>query len=209
MKNNKFKIILGTVLCLVPIVFGLSVWDELPSQMPIHFGVNGEADGFASKPFAVIGLPVLMAFFNLLCHFGTKFEKRKENYSKELHSLIYFIVPVICILIYPITIFKALGKDVKIEVIIPAFISVVLTIVGNYLPKCKQNSTMGIKIPWTLKSEENWNKTHHMAGYLWMISGIIGLIASLLGAPVVCLPIFAVIVIVPTVYSYILHKKGI
>ena len=82
MKNNKFKIILGTVLCLVPIVFVLSVWDELPSQMPIHFGVNGEADGFASKPFAVIGLPVLMAFFNLLCHYGTKFEKRKENYSK-------------------------------------------------------------------------------------------------------------------------------
>ena len=68
---------------------------------------------------------------------------------------------------------------------------------------------MGIKIPWTLKSEENWNKTHHMAGYLWMISGIIGLIASLLGAPVVCLAIFAVMVIVPTVYSYRLHKKGI
>ena len=104
---------------------------------------------------------------------------------------------------------RTAGKDVKIEVIIPAFISVVLTIVGNYLPKCKQNSTMGIKIPWTLKSEENWNKTHHMAGYLWMISGIIGLIASLLGAPVVCLAIFAVMVIVPTVYSYRLHKKGI
>lgn len=209
MKNNKFKIILSMVLCLLPIIFGLSVWDDLPSQMPVHFGVNGEADGFASRPFAVIGIPVLMAFFNALMHLGTKLEKRKENYSKKLHSLIYFIIPVICILIYPLTIYKALGKDVKIEVIIPAFVSVVITIVGNYLPKCKQNSTMGIKLPWTFKSEENWNKTHHMAGYLWMGSGIIGLIVSLLDASVLCLPIFAVIVIVPTAYSYYLHKKGI
>ena len=86
---------------------------------------------------------------------------------------------------------------------------VLFLIIGNYLPKCKQNSTMGIKIPWTLSSEENWNRTHHMSGYLWMGAGIIGLIASLLGASAVCLPIFAVIIIIPTVYSYMLHKKGI
>ena len=209
MKNNKFKIILGTVLCLVPILFGLSVWDELPGQMPIHFGINGEADGFASKPFAVIGIPVIMAGFNLIMHLASRLEKRRENYSKKLESLTYFIVPVICNIIFPIVLFKAMGKDVKIEVIIPAFVSFVIIIVGNYLPKCKQNSTMGIKIPWTLSSEENWNRTHHMAGYLWMGAGIIGLIASLLGASAVCLPIFAVIIIIPTVYSYMLHKKGI
>ena len=209
MKNNKFKIILGTVLCLVPILFGLSVWDELPGQMPIHFGINGEADGFASKPFAVIGIPVIMAGFNLIMHLASRLEKRRENYSKKLESLTYFIVPAICNIIFPIVLFKAMGKDVKIEVIIPAFVRFVIIIVGNYLPKCKQNSTMGIKIPWTLSSEENWNRTHHMAGYLWMGAGIIGLIASLLGASAVCLPIFAVIIIIPTVYSYMLHKKGI
>ena len=100
MKNNKFKIILGTVLCLVPILFGLSVWDELPGQMPIHFGINGEADGFASKPFAVIGIPVIMAGFNLIMHLASRLEKRRENYSKKLESLTYFIVPVICNIIF-------------------------------------------------------------------------------------------------------------
>lgn len=209
MKNNKFKIILGTVLCLVPILFGLSVWDELPGQMPIHFGINGEADGFASKPFAVIGIPVIMAGFNLIMHLASRLEKRRENYSKKLESLTYFIVPAICNIIFPIVLFKAMGKDVKIEVIIPVFVCIMLIFIGNYLPKCKQNSTMGIKIPWTLSSEENWNRTHHMSGYLWMGAGIIGLIASLLGASAVCLPIFAVIIIIPTVYSYMLHKKGI
>ena len=209
MKNNKFKIILGTVLCLVPILFGLSVWDELPGQMPIHFGINGEADGFASKPFAVIGIPVIVAGFNLIMHLASRLEKRRENYSKKLESLTYFIVPAICNIIFPIVLFKAMGKDVKIEVIIPVFVCIMLIFIGNYLPKCKQNSTMGIKIPWTLSSEENWNRTHHMSGYLWMGAGIIGLIVSLLGASAVCLPIFAVIIIIPTVYSYMLHKKGI
>ena len=177
--------------------------------MPIHFGINGEADGFASKPFAVIGIPVIMAGFNLIMHLASRLEKRRENYSKKLESLTYFIVPAICNIIFPIVLFKAMGKDVKIEVIIPVFVCIMLIFIGNYLPKCKQNSTMGIKIPWTLSSEENWNRTHHMSGYLWMGAGIIGLIASLLGASAVCLPIFAVIIIIPTVYSYMLHKKGI
>ena len=209
LENKKVIIILSTALCLLPILMGLYYWNELPVEMPIHFDVNGEADGFASKGFAVIGLPFLMAGFNLIMHLASRLEKRKENYSKELEQFVYFIVPIICNILFPIILFKSMGENVRIEIIIPVFLCITLTIIGNYLPKCKQNSTMGIKIPWTLKSEENWNKTHHMAGYLWMASGIVGLIASLLGAPIICLLIFAIVVIVPTVYSYILHKKGI
>ena len=148
-------------------------------------------------------------FFNLLCHFGTKLEKRKENYSKELYSFMYFIIPLICNLIYPLAIFKALGKDVKIEVIIPAFVSVVMVILGNYLPKCKQNSTMGIKIPWTLKSEENWNKTHRFAGWLWTVCGILIMLTGFFGGVWVFLPIVLVMVLVPFLYSYLLHRRGL
>ena len=43
---------------------------------------------------------------------------------------------------------------------------------GNYMPKLKQNYTIGIKVPWTLNSEENWNMTHRMAGKVYVVGGV-------------------------------------
>ena len=90
----------------------------------------------------------------------------------------------------------------------PTMGGLMFIIVGNYLPKCKQNYTIGIKIPWTLNSEENWNKTHRFAGWLWTICGILIMLTGFLGSFWVFLPIALLMVIVPVVYSYILHRKG-
>ena len=46
------------------------------------------------------------------------------------------------------------------------------------MPKCRQNYTMGIKLPWTLADEDNWNRTHRMAGYVWTAGGILMLIVG-------------------------------
>lgn len=84
-----------------------------------------------------------------------------------------------------------------------------LIIIGNYMPKARQNYTIGIRLPWTLANEENWNRTHRIAGYLWLISGILVVALTLckvlnLGWMIV---IIAVIVIVPFFYSFWLHVR--
>lgn len=89
-------------------------------------------------------------------------------------------------------------------------VGVVFIVVGNYMPKCKQNYTMGIKLPWTLNDEENWNKTHRMAGKLWVITGFLVMLCIL--APTsVMVAIFIitlfVAVMIPTVYSYLLYRN--
>ena len=71
--------------------------------------------------------------------------------------------------------------------------------------------TVGIKLPWTLQSEENWTRTHRLSGFLWVLCGFVMIPLSLLrlwsgwlfGA------LLAVMVLIPTVYSYALHRKGI
>ena len=85
----------------------------------------------------------------------------------------------------------------------------ILIVVGNYLPKARQNYTIGIRIPWTLASEENWNRTHRLAGYLWVIGGILMIIAALTGIANAkwMLAIFFILALVPFVYSYWLHVK--
>ena len=88
-------------------------------------------------------------------------------------------------------------------------VGVMFIVVGNFLPKARQNYTIGIKIPWTLASEENWNKTHRLAGFLWMICGAIMVILTLCGkmASVWMMIVAAVMVGVPVVYSYLMYRK--
>ena len=81
---------------------------------------------------------------------------------------------------------------------------------GNYLPKVKQNRTLGIKVSWALNNEENWNKTHRLGGKVWVVGGLIMLFSVFLPLTamvwiMVC--VIAVMVIVPIVYSYYIYKQ--
>jgi uncharacterized membrane protein len=96
-----------------------------------------------------------------------------------------------------------------VEVVTPLLIGIIFTIVGNYLPKCRQNYTIGFKIPWTLHSEENWNKTHRLGGIVWTIGGVLTIISTFIGFTALLLPIMLAMVFVPMIYSYLLYRKGI
>ena len=52
MKHIKWKTLIITgVIALLPILIGIFLWDKLPGQIAIHFNLNNEPDGFASKGF--------------------------------------------------------------------------------------------------------------------------------------------------------------
>lgn len=87
----------------------------------------------------------------------------------------------------------------------PLFMGVLFIIIGNLLPKMRQSTTMGIKLPWTLHSEENWNKTHRFSGKLWVAGGIVILATAFLGSFWILIAVLLVMVIIPTLYSYLLY----
>jgi uncharacterized membrane protein len=204
-------LILTTVICILPIIMSLMVFDRLPDQVPVHWNFKGEVDNYASKQFGAFGLPLLMAFINFIVHMGLNNDPKKANYSVVLKQFSMWLIPVMTLFLVPITLLIAMGYDIKINVIIPIFVGIIIIICGNYLPKCKQNYTMGIKLPWTLNSEENWNKTHHLAGFIWTIGGILLVLTTFLNVnslPLLLTIIFSMVV-VPAIYSYMLYKKGI
>ena len=207
-KNWKFLLITSLML-LLPIVAGLLLWNQLPDQMPTHWNAAGEVDSWSSKPFAVFGLPALMLVIHWVCVLGTQADPKKDNHSTKILHLVLWICPVLSIFLHAVTYAAALGKEVRMEMIMPILIGVVLTVVGNYLPKCKQNYTIGIKIPWTLNNEENWNKTHRFAGILWVICGLAIMLTGFIGSGLLFLPISLLMVLAPVIYSYLLHRKGL
>ena len=209
LKKYKKTVILTTLVALLPVLAGLLLWNQLPESIAIHFGANGEPDGWSSRALAVFGLPAFIAGVNVLCAIGTSTDPKNQNIQPKIFKLILWICPVISIICCGGTYAYALEIPVSMEKLCMILVGVVFIIIGNYLPKCRQSYTVGIKLPWTLDSEENWNRTHRMAGGLWMAGGAVLMLLSLLGqiSVFIFLPVVLVMTLVPTVYSYLLYRK--
>ena len=206
-KQNKYKMIISAIITLLPMIFGFIVWDRLPENIATSFGWNGEITGYSSKMFVVVGLPVMLTFVNLICIIATNADPRRKNINNKVFSVVIGIVPV-CSLLCGICIYaNALGYKISVESIMPVFVGILFFVLGFILPKCKQNYTIGIKLPWTLHDEENWNKTHKLAGKLWVYGGIVMTVAGLFNLTFIFMTIIFALVIIPTVYSYLLYRK--
>lgn len=209
-KRNKGKIILTSIIILLPILIGLILWGKLPDKLPTHWNAEGVVDGWSSKGFAVFGLPLFLFAVHWICLLATGADPKKQNYSEKLLNIVFWICPIISALGGVLIYGTALGMEFKVDKIVLILMGIMFIIVGNYLPKCKQNYTMGIKIPWTLNDEENWNCTHRMSGKLWVISGFIIMLCMLLPAEamsIVMIFVLAVTAIVPMVYSYLFYRN--
>ena len=210
LKTNKWKILLSTIATLVPMLVGVILWNKLPDPMPIHWNAMGEVDGWASKAFAVFGMPAILAALNLVCHIATGSDKKNKNQSKKVVSIIFWLVPIIanaaCIMVY----LMAMNIEVNALNIVAALLGIVFAIIGNYMPKCKLNYTIGIKIVWTLESEVNWLATHRVAGRVWLGGGIIIALSALLPTNVlvwVVLPVLVLMAAIPLIYSYVFFRR--
>ena len=210
MKANKKTLIVTSIVTVLPMLIGLFFWNRLPDRMATHFGINNEADGFSSKAVAVFGIPLFCLVLLWLGAFITSKDPRKQNISPKMFSFVLWLVPIISLFgaatIYPYN----LGYQMDITFVAELLMGVMFVVVGNYLPKARQNYTIGIRIPWTLANEGNWNRTHRFAGYLWVVGGLFMIFLALTGAGKTFWPLmvlFPVIVLAPCVYSFLLHTN--
>ncbi|MBQ2690067.1 MAG: DUF1648 domain-containing protein [Solobacterium sp.] len=210
LKTEKNTLILTTLIILLPILAGLLLWNRLPEKIPTHFDFQGNPDGWSSRRTAVFFLPLFLTAVHLLCAFITAYDPKERGVSVKIYRLILWIVPVLSVFLNGLVYAYALGKDVNISTASYALIGLTLIIIGNYLPKVRQNMTVGIKIPWTLTDETNWNLTHRLAGRLWIIAGIVIIASTFMSnsvAPFIMLGAVLCCTLIPCVYSFLLYRK--
>lgn len=206
---NKKRLVITTLICLLPVVYGLVVYNQLPERVPTHWGADGAVNGYSSREFAVFGLPVFLAVVNVICQAGLMTDPKKENQPEKLKAVVAWLIPVISLIVVPVSLLAAQGIDIDVSFIVPLLVGILFLVIGNYLPKCKRNYTMGIKLPWTLNSDENWNRTHRLAGFVWTVGSIVWIFAALFQNGLFALPVMLLMVVIPVVYSFVLYKKGI
>ena len=208
-KKHLKTLIITSLIILLPIIAGLILWNQLPEQMPTHWNAEGEIDGWSSKPFAVFAMPLILLAAQWLIVLCAGADPKHQNHTDKIMNFIFWLIPALSVVISFITYSAALGSDMRTEAVISVFLGVMFVAIGNYLPKCKQNYTIGIKVPWALNSEENWNKTHRLAGWVWVGGGIAVMLTGFFNLFWLMMVVTAIMVLVPFIYSYILHRKNV
>ena len=208
----KKQLILSSLLILLPCLIGVVLWNQLPSTMTTHWGVDGVADGRSGKAFTVFVLPLDLLAGHWFCLWWTLRDPKNHPQSPKALGMLFWILPVISLFTNGITYSVALGNSLSILNFTPALLGLVFVIIGNYLPKCRQNRTMGIKLPWTFHTEENWNRTHRFGGKVWVFGGLAMVFAVLLPleiGTVVAVAAMLILTFVPMIYSYLLYRKQV
>ena len=134
-------------------------------------------------------------------------DPKGKNIAAKPFGLLLWICPLVSLFCGTMTYAKALALPVDINLVGGLFLGLMFLAVGNYLPKCKQTYTVGIRLPWTLADEDNWAYTHRLAGKVWTIGGLVILALTFLRLPVLQFVVILVLVLIPTAASFLYARR--
>ena len=205
-KSNYFAIIILVIL----FVISLLAYFYLPDVVPSHWDINGNVNGHSSKLLAVLLMPIMSGILFLLLYFLPRFDPLKENYKYFQKYYDGFVLTFLLFMLYMqlLIIVFGLGKTFNFGVaIIPGFFFLFFYL-GVMLKHTKRNYFVGIRTPWTLNSDENWNKTHIFGSNLFIISAFIALLGLIFQKLCFFLLIIPIIIsaIIIVIYSYYIYK---
>lgn len=213
--KSKRTILAVLAIFAVSLACILIAWPKMPDIIPTHFGIDGRADGWGGKT-SWLFLWGVGLFSSLIIRVSLLVDPKKDNFERFKKVFdgfqIGFALFMSGMVILNIAVVFTGDEKLNMGRYISGFLGLMFAVMGNYMPKIKQNYTFGVKTPWTLASENVWIKTHRICGILWMIGGIaIVLSAFLLPATshlfILMMGILAVTTIIPLVYSYVIFKK--
>lgn len=211
--NSRRRTNLIIIVMMIISLLGLMlVYPSLPDIIPTHWGPDGVVDGTGPKSMLFF-LWAVIGFGNLLMLFAEKIDPRGENYAKfskvfEIFRLVFTAVMTLMLAVNVYFVFNPRAFNMN-KFMLP-ILGVMFMVLGNYMPKVKHNYTFGIKTPWTLASENVWNKTHRMSGPVWVVGGLLTAACGFMegtAAAIAMTVVLAVMVIIPMAYSYLAFQK--
>lgn len=207
------KHVLPLTLIGLLVIAWILAFPKLPDQVPIHWNINGEADGFSTKLNAMFSTVGIMVLLYVLLAFLPKVDPRKSNYKYFSKSYNIMLNAILGVMFFTniMIIFSAMGYDVPIATIGPLVVGIIFMVLGNYMPQVRSNFFIGIRNPWTLSNDEVWKKTHRAAAKIFFFGGLIMIATIFIPAfwkEAVFISIIAVTIAAPYLYSYLLYRKN-
>ncbi|MBE5949481.1 MAG: DUF1648 domain-containing protein [Lachnospiraceae bacterium] len=212
------------IISVIPLVITLFVLRFLPDEIPAHYDFEGNIDRWGSKYEELI-FPIIILVMALFWQlFVWHFDKKAKNAKNEKEALeaksnknIILLAAICEAVIFGIMHFvfmysackEATGDMTKSAfdsfMIINVLFGLMFIIIGNYLPRAKQNGIVGLRTGKTMNDEEVWKKANRFAGKLFMIAGLLTVIESLIiggiASTMIMVGILIVVAIVSAAYA--------
>lgn len=188
------------------------VYDRLPDPIPTHFDIHGVPDGWMPRAVGAWLTPGLTLVIWALVRFVRKILPAgdKARIEPGLMAFVSALLAAFLSVVHAVVLYVALSPGAPIMRIVLGLTSLVFVALGLVMPRTRRNPVIGIRTAWTLTSDENWARTHRVAGYAMVMGGLAAALATLGGG----IPgaVFAVLcilgsAIVPVVYSLVLARR--
>lgn len=207
MIRDKKMVLTTSLVTLLPILYGLSIWDRLPRLLVTHWNVYGYPDGFTTKSMAVFGLPLFMLFIHLICIVATSLDPKSDSHDKAVYKFLFWICPALSVFVSSIIYAYAIGMFINTARLAIALIGLMFIAIGKLIAECKQNYTIGIRTPWTLNDPDVWDKTHAFAAKVFNDAGVLMMFFGLMGWYNISFIVIFIAALIPVIYSYKIHPK--
>lgn len=187
-------------------------WPRVPDQMPVHFNLAGVADRAGSRAEGLLLLPSAVSVLYALLLIWPRVDPRRGTFAlfARPFALVRLTVFALFLLVYGSLVAIALGRPVKVDSIISVAGAIAIVLLGNYLPKIQPNWIIGVRTPWTLSSDLAWRRTHRLAGPLFVVTGLVSLVAALFRPAVAAylmLSLIVVTAVISATYSYLVWRQ--
>ena len=216
-KNNLIGFIASIITLLIPAIAGMILWNKLPETMALHFSFDGTPDAFYPKAFAVFGMYGIMLALHLFAVIATASEGKTDESKKKaipdrIFALLMWIVPAVSVFLGVYVYGYALGYKFDISFGSLLMIGIICIVLGNYLPKVRQNQFVGARIKWTLESKKNWEHTNRFSAYLLMATGLIyillGFIIKFSGMNALWMPVLIIVLLTVEIIAMIIYSHS-
>lgn len=213
MKKNNFNWLVVLLVAAIPWVYLFIIWKDLPATIPMHFGLDGQPDAFGAKN-SIILAPAILTVVTLLVYLLLNIVavyNDKNNQPGNAQTLaglsvvlVLFLAGVDLLILYWVKQGKVTGLPVLF-----VGLCLLLAYIGNRMHSIKPNHFMGFRLPWALKNENVWRKTHQFSSKLWFFGNIIlAVVLLFLTVPAIIFVFVGaqlVMIAISTIYSYNLH----
>jgi uncharacterized membrane protein len=159
----------------VMIGFGVWAYPQLPPIIASHWNFYGEVDGYASKEYTIISLPILTLLLLLLMRGLERASAKTAWYQQTPETYQTFTNTIVLLmgLLYIVLLGSALGWQIEMPRMMVIGIGLLMLFLGNIMGRLEPNPYFGIRVPWTLNSRDVWRKTHRVFGRVWVVSGVV------------------------------------
>ncbi len=168
-------IVATALLIITTIILSIFLYPTLPDQIPSHWNIAGEIDGYMDKVTGLLFIPALMVLIAGLMVLLPRIDPRKENYAtfKGAYDAFILLMTVFLFSLFVLTILAAYGIEFQMNRVISLIFAVLFTGIGILIGKAEPNWFVGIKTPWTLEDEAVWHDTHRLGARVFLVCAII------------------------------------